>query len=465
MRTLRRGSRLETAGALALAVIWALAPAVPAHADTIPAGFDLFETDPQSTHMDLALPAGFFGAGSDPYTGFVKFSGVPLGSFDGKNVGDADTIVQRKASVNPAPSDTVPIEIVALSLISVEPVTVTYNGGATSEVWDVKVDLSPSLPSVGQMTINKTKVNGGTFSTQLQIVPRLTFVSLSNAQTQTFDGADLPAAGLTLTGTGPWRTGCVLPALSVTGFNDGFCPGLTTTGLKRLTTLQAAIVSHGIRPAQHAQEHFKCYSLKRSAFDTREVTLTDVFGSRSAKVTSRDELCNPAQKNTEPYRNKRAHLVCYATAGVDPEVEVAVRNQFGAQRLLVRQARRLCVPSQKRKLTESFKQIQFPIDHQECYAVDELGPLQRYGAIGPVTLTDQFGVEVVNIGAPIQLCVPVQKDDSKIKHTVHAAVCYSIADTPVQVRVEIKNQFEQKKITTVSPVLVCVPTAEVMVPP
>lgn len=464
MKRRGRSIRRKASGVLAIALLWTVLPGAPAAQATVPAGYDLFETDPQSTHFDLQLPADFFAPGSDPFQAQVKFGGVPLETFMGHNTGDADTIVQRQQAAAPLPA-TVPIEIVALNLISVEPITVTFNGGQFPQLWDVRANLSTTQPSQGQITIDQTGPSGGTFDSQLLVVPLLTFVDLADGQTRVLDGAILPPEALTLSATGvPWRTGCILPALHVPGLNDGFCPSFTPDGQKQLTIEQALLAHHGVRPAQPAQEHFKCYLLKEAPFKQRKVQVTDVFGTRTATVIGRHELCNPVRKNNEPFLNKRAHLVCYGIDGVDPQKEVSVRNQFGSQRLLVREARRLCLPSQKRKLQQSFRLIKSPIDHRQCYRVEPRGPLLRQGAIGQVTLTDQFGVEEVDIGQPVQLCVPVQKNTSRVKHVVHAAVCYAIVDALKRVTVEIKNQFERRQITTKKPVMLCVPSARVDVP-
>lgn len=69
------------------------------------------------------LPAGFFEPGSEPFDGQVE-----LGGTSGTN----DTIVERMDSafqLLDGPPETVPIEIVALSLVSVEPVVIPpFNG-------------------------------------------------------------------------------------------------------------------------------------------------------------------------------------------------------------------------------------------------------------------------------------------------------------------------------------------------
>jgi len=447
-------------GALLLLTAPLAAPASPATALLeVPSGHDLFATDPTTTVANVQLPAGFFGPGSDPFNGDVMFAGEPLQTFGGHDVGDASTVVQRAEPAEPMPTDTVPIEIVALSLISVEPITVTY-GGANPEDWDVQVGLSSSGPSEGQVVITQTSPQGGTFEAQLQVVPLFTFTRLSDGSTRTLDGAELPPGGFNLTAGGvPWRAGCILPALAVPGLNDGFCPSFTPEGQLQPTVFTAAFVHHGVYPAQPASEHFKCYRLEKADFKARSVTLADQFGSRSAKVTARNELCNPVQKNDEPFLNTQAHLVCYATTGPDEGTLVAVRNQFGSQRLLVGEPRQLCVPSQKRAGKTPFDVIDVPIDHVQCYAVKAETPLRRFGALGEVELRDQFGRERVAVRSPVQLCAPVQKNDELIiQHPLHHLVCYAIRDERVEKQVVVRNQFEKKKVRTVRPVRLCVPS-------
>lgn len=95
------------------------------------------------------IPAGFFGPGSDPFQGRVEFCGEPLESTLG-TLGTIDTIVRRPSPTvplsPPAGMDTVPIEIVALSLVSCQPITVTYNAGTSFELWNVSAALSQFAP-------------------------------------------------------------------------------------------------------------------------------------------------------------------------------------------------------------------------------------------------------------------------------------------------------------------------------
>jgi len=135
-----------------------------------------------------AIRAGFFGSGSDSFTGSVCLEGVSLNDplFPG-----ADTLIERNTdpfdtcAVPSATPPVVPIEIIALSLASVSPITVTFNGGATSSDWNVAVDLSIVPSPQGSLTVQKTHCNGGTYTSNLPVRPRFTFTEVGNPTNQT----------------------------------------------------------------------------------------------------------------------------------------------------------------------------------------------------------------------------------------------------------------------------------------
>lgn len=462
-------------GRAAVALLSAVALLVPAGSASAapPPGVDLFETDPATTQLTFqppatAIPPGFFGPGSDPFVGQVNFGGVPLETFQGRSVGDADTVVQRHAALPafaPSPS-AVPIELVGLSLQSVDPITVTYAGGQSPEPWTVQVSPSPSVKSQGAIFID----DAGTFDSQLQVLPLLTFTRIADGQQRVLDMGLLPPEvrnALTFQqANAPWRDGCVLPALAVPGLNDGFCPGLTQGGEKLLTPELALFASHGVYPAQPSLEHFHCYSLRRSGFRRRTVGLADQFGTRRSRVRQRGELCNPVRKNSEPFVNRRAHLQCYRTGGKPVNRLVAVQNQFGSQRLLVGSPRRLCVPSEKRFFRRgarrAFPRIQVPIDHYQCYSVRNRSPLWAPSAVRGVKLSDQFVQRGARLGGAFQLCAPARKrfrrQVTPLQHPVKHLVCYGINRQNVIRRVQIRNQFERRALLTRRSFSLCVPS-------
>ena len=142
----------------------------------------------------VMIPADFFGAGSDPLSGVVELQG-PCGWID--------TLVQRGSPFPFTPNDnqepggtgTVPIEIVALSLHSIDPIDVTY-GGQNPEPWDVKVRLSDSaFQPPGLLTIRKEHGNGGTFDAQIPVQPLFVFTRVADGTRCVIDTGLLPPGG------------------------------------------------------------------------------------------------------------------------------------------------------------------------------------------------------------------------------------------------------------------------------
>ncbi len=140
------------------------------------------------------IPADFFGSGSDPFVGQLCLRGVPL---EIPGAGDTDTQIERvddpfeKCTLPSGTSVSVDIEIVAMSLESVSPITVTFNGGQDPELWDTTVDLSPGglIPGTPQSTLTATKThcNGGTYISTLYVQPRFTFTKTGGGGEETFD--------------------------------------------------------------------------------------------------------------------------------------------------------------------------------------------------------------------------------------------------------------------------------------
>ncbi len=136
---------------------------------------------------DSPMPAGFFGEGSDSFDGEIELMGSPI---DRDNLGPADTIIRRLEDVCPTEvgdSVTVDIEMVALSLVSVEPITVTFNDGQSEEEWDVQVCLSSFPQPTGSMTITLDEEDCGTFDSNIPVLPKFTFIRKSTGAGQFVD--------------------------------------------------------------------------------------------------------------------------------------------------------------------------------------------------------------------------------------------------------------------------------------
>ncbi len=132
-------------------VLVVLIGGAPAGAVVILPGWDLLETLPGTSFMGQ------------------PFQGVPIGTYDfggtigPKAVGTTDTIVQRLGTASvllPPGADTIPIELVALNLVSVNPIDL----GAGLNFYYVTLQSERGGPaSPGQMTVHVADANGGTF--------------------------------------------------------------------------------------------------------------------------------------------------------------------------------------------------------------------------------------------------------------------------------------------------------------
>jgi MYXO-CTERM domain-containing protein len=143
-----------------------------------------------------AIPADFFGPGSDPFTGSVCLEGAPLGTVDLSahgfgtvDAGDADTLIRRsedpfdRCELPSGEQSKVDIEIVALSLKSTSPITVTFNGGQDPpRQYHVMVDLSEVAAPPGELTAVKTHCNGGTYTSVLHVQPRFIFTNVNDPE-------------------------------------------------------------------------------------------------------------------------------------------------------------------------------------------------------------------------------------------------------------------------------------------
>ena len=112
----------------------------------VPAGNDHWITQPRATGEFLSVPKDFFGQGSLPYEGFINYKGDPRSGVE------YDTSVRRERDVT-VPGGT-SLKVVELYLRSEKPLEVLFANGSVGEC-DLYVELSPSLPSTGKMTINK----------------------------------------------------------------------------------------------------------------------------------------------------------------------------------------------------------------------------------------------------------------------------------------------------------------------
>lgn len=145
-----------------------------------------------------AIPADFFGPGSDPFSGNVPMVGVPRldAEVDGSDCGTADTFVRRLGPVIcpgegfPRPCDPVPIEIVGLSLTGAEKIVVTFNGGQNPETWLLGLGLPLQEAQQGVLNAILESPTGGTYTASLPVEVSVGLVRESAALTPEGPGGD-----------------------------------------------------------------------------------------------------------------------------------------------------------------------------------------------------------------------------------------------------------------------------------
>lgn len=147
----------------------------------IPTGETEIEIGHSGSIVAAPIPKDFFDPNSDPFSGPIELCGG--------NLAGPDTIVKRLETIGPlfpGGSDTIPIEIIELRLVSCEPITVTVPGTTIDLNWDLNVlDASPQERSegryqegpatLGSMTVTRGESHGGTFEATLPVNAGVTF--------------------------------------------------------------------------------------------------------------------------------------------------------------------------------------------------------------------------------------------------------------------------------------------------
>lgn len=152
--------------------------AAPAMADSIGPGWDYYATS--GGHINV------------PNVGVISLTG-------GSPVGPGNTVavVRRPLGISPLDLNNpgaIPIELVQLQLVSVQPVQIG------TMFWDVSVSVDPNQASTGTMSVNHVLTNGGTFATSLNVIAKVTFTEVgnpnnSNSQILQFQVQDAAAWG------------------------------------------------------------------------------------------------------------------------------------------------------------------------------------------------------------------------------------------------------------------------------
>lgn len=170
----RRALPWSLRAAFAIAVVLALGAGGAAFAaEPIHNGVDMWITVAGFASSSFAkepIPAGFFCQDSRPFTGTVKFRGVPLATEPAHALGAIDTVVRRldDAVFDDKGEASTRIQLLALSLESTEPIETSCGS------WNVAVHLDGRQPTT-TMRIFRTDTMGGTYSAPLALNVKMVF--------------------------------------------------------------------------------------------------------------------------------------------------------------------------------------------------------------------------------------------------------------------------------------------------
>lgn len=165
--------RVRVLGTVAIA--FSLASSAFAADRVIQNGIDTWRTtEDGSTYIDFAktpIPAGFFCAGSAPFTGRVALRGEPIATDVPKALGMADTIVQRldDAVFNKRGQAVTRIQFRALSLKGLAPITTECGQ------YDVSASLDGNVQPITRMVITRDNEKGGRFTSPLSLNVKMSF--------------------------------------------------------------------------------------------------------------------------------------------------------------------------------------------------------------------------------------------------------------------------------------------------
>jgi hypothetical protein len=165
-------------------------------------------------------------------------------------------------------------------------------------------------------------------------------------------------------------------------------------------------------------DHFQCYRARTTGFHQLPVTLSDVFGNRSAVVRSPIDLCAPADKNGEDpgAASSPDFLTSYKLSGTGsfvPIAGVAAANQFGDVSLNVKAPKVLLVPTTVSLTGPPASPDGAFLNHFTCYDVKVTNGTAA-PTPGSVSVQTAFETVQVQPQKPNRLCVPTHKNGSPI---------------------------------------------------
>lgn len=230
-------------------------------------------------------------------------------------------------------------------------------------------------------------------------------------------------------------------------------------------------------------DHQLCYTATGRIKVPNNIKLVNQFVPKgfAIKVGKIALHCNPVQKTLPsganfPIGNPAAHLLCLTiSAAAQPSKNVIVTNQFGSGNLITGQPNLLCLPSWK-SLTgpPNQKKPQPPgLSHFTCYPVRPAPGFQGYPNVPAfVQLKDEFVPKPVRAKVgnfPNELCLPTIKIiGTHVTKAVNPALhllCFPVSQTPHPKQVWDQNQFGTQVITIGNTTSLCLPSLKLVIVP
>ncbi|MFQ6026347.1 MAG: hypothetical protein ACE5Q6_02405 [Dehalococcoidia bacterium] len=126
------------------------------------------------------IPGDLFGPGCNDFIGLVNMTGVPVGP------GDSSFIIERTENAvypDDIGLDTVDAELVAMSLTSVNPFTVTGCDGG-SQLWNASMFEDPNPPAGANTGVENISLDNSDSAIQINLCPRLVLTRVSDSSTE-----------------------------------------------------------------------------------------------------------------------------------------------------------------------------------------------------------------------------------------------------------------------------------------
>jgi len=338
-------------------------------------------------------------------------------------------------ATNVVVTDTIPIEIIALDLVSISPITPCTSGGSPIILECGPVDIPPSsfFDVFFEVTVDST-----------------------------FPGPQISNQA------------------SVSSDNDPNPDNNTSDPL--ITTITPPPPPP---PGPISADHYLGYDAKRPKdepkFEKFTVELSDQFEIEPTTYTvdKPDRLYNPVQKThdgtTTDITDDDSHYVGYKikTPKGEPKFEkvtdVLVQNQFGDIIVDVKKPKLLLVPSAKDHFTTPDPlDLPITVNHFKCYDVKESEGTPKFEKLIVSVFDPNFEItQDFEVKKPKMLCTPVDKDGEGIVDGENHLMCYDVKklkDDPKFEKLSVftNNQFGPEDLEVKKVKQLCLPSIKTL---